>query len=117
MFFVVVPLTAGVLTRRTLMRQIAGDVGRMAQRIEALSSRLKPTSILGLSPRGEHLEGDRDSKRVCGAGASCAEAGYRNVQVWPQKGHSASVPGSPHTLPSLHLRQPPRASCPFRCCW
>jgi ACR3 family arsenite transporter len=48
LIFVVVPLSAGVLTRRTLLRQSGGDAGRMAQRIEVLSSRLKPTAILGL---------------------------------------------------------------------
>jgi ACR3 family arsenite transporter len=40
LIFVVVPLAAGVLTRRAYLG--------VAQRIEALSSRLKPTSILGL---------------------------------------------------------------------
>jgi ACR3 family arsenite transporter len=48
LIFVVVPLVAGVLTRRAYLRAGAGDAGRMAQRIEALSNRLKPTSILGL---------------------------------------------------------------------
>lgn len=48
LIFVVVPLAAGVLTRRAYARASLGDVGRTAQRIEALSNRLKPTSILGL---------------------------------------------------------------------
>lgn len=43
--FVVVPLGAGVLTRRVLMR---GDAERGRARLQALGARLKPTSILGL---------------------------------------------------------------------
>jgi ACR3 family arsenite transporter len=48
LIFVVVPLAAGVLTRRAYARASQVDVERIAERVEALSSRLKPTSILGL---------------------------------------------------------------------
>ncbi|HVH97319.1 MAG TPA: ACR3 family arsenite efflux transporter [Enhygromyxa sp.] len=48
LIFVVVPLAAGVLTRRAYLRRSAGDPARMSQSLDALSSRLKPTSILGL---------------------------------------------------------------------
>jgi ACR3 family arsenite transporter len=47
LIFVVVPLAAGVLTRRAF-RGSGSDPQGMTERIEALSSRLKPTSILGL---------------------------------------------------------------------
>jgi ACR3 family arsenite transporter len=44
--FVVVPLAAGVATRRMLLHGVDAAVG--AERIRALAGRLKPTSILGL---------------------------------------------------------------------
>jgi ACR3 family arsenite transporter len=44
--FVIVPLAAGVVTRRALMHGVDPSVG--TERIRVLAARLKPTSILGL---------------------------------------------------------------------
>jgi ACR3 family arsenite transporter len=44
--FVIVPLAAGVVTRRALMHGVDPTVG--TERIRVLAARLKPTSILGL---------------------------------------------------------------------